>query len=37
MLAAFDGADGDRVRYQERLEPGLDGEQAGEAIKHHYG
>jgi hypothetical protein len=32
MLAAFDGADGDRVRHEECLEAGLDGEQAGEAL-----
>jgi hypothetical protein len=37
MLAALDGADRDRIGDQECLEPGLDGEQAGEALKHEHG
>jgi hypothetical protein len=37
MVAALDRADGDRVNHQERLEPGLDGEQAGDALQHAHG
>jgi hypothetical protein len=37
MLAALDRADGDRVNHQERLEPGLDGEQSGDTLEHAHG
>jgi hypothetical protein len=37
MAAAFDRAHGNRINDEERLEPGLDDEQAGEAFEHDYG
>jgi len=37
MMPALHGADGNRISDQEGLEPGLDGEQSGKALKHHYG
>jgi hypothetical protein len=37
MHAALDGADGNRIGDEERLEAGLDGEEAGEALEHHNG
>jgi hypothetical protein len=37
MLAAFHGADGDRVSHCKGLEPGLDREQAGETLQHKHG
>jgi hypothetical protein len=37
MEAALDRADGDCIGHQQRLGPGLDGEQAGEAKAHGHG
>jgi hypothetical protein len=37
MAAALNRAHGDRINDEERLEPGLDDEQAGEAFEHDYG
>ena len=34
MAAALDRADGDRISDEIGLEPGLDGEQSGEALEH---
>jgi hypothetical protein len=37
MLAALHRADRDRIGNEERFKAGLDGEQAGKALKHHNG
>jgi hypothetical protein len=35
--ATLDRADGDGVDDEERLEPGLDREEAGETLEHEHG
>jgi hypothetical protein len=37
MLPALHRADGDRIDDEERLEAGLDGEEAGDTLEHGYG
>jgi hypothetical protein len=35
--AALDGADGNRIGDEERLEAGLDREEAAETLEHRHG